>query len=744
MSRCLACFHDKGAAEFCPVCGSSVITKPMIANQLAPGTLLRERYIIGLALNSGGFGIVYRAWDDTLKRTVAIKEFYPNELCNRIPGHMELEIHNPELYYAQLRRFRLEAQSLARFSEHPNIVKVTDCFDETNTSYIVMEYIDGETLKNRLHQRSSPMRFSETMCIMTPVFDAVKAIHAAGILHRDLSPDNIMISMDNRIKVIDFGAAKLSDDDNYDVVKQGFAPPEQYADSKKQGIFTDIYTLGAAMYEMLTGVKMEEALDRSMDERSARKKKSLLQILLSLLIKQEPEAPLLDLPSDLGSDCPENAERAIMRALAIDPDLRFKNITAFEDALNGKVIRSPEDEERHRGRIRLLVGTGLAVMSLLIVTLSVRYISLNRVPAISDYVTKSTSINVWVIQDEAEPDRQAEAWNAIENDFAVWLAEQKGMERREIKLNLYFHPVDTYRELLLHAREDAPDLYQTPDYGGDFGTIAADLDFTWQLTGKKVNFLFDRMSSDFGGNKYAPLSFDIGAVYYRQQGNGLEAQENNYTLIQLTEKVSEVGIRPGCYALLAQANGVPLSESSKALPLLQPLLNEYAIVADSDKMPLDLFLEGTLDTYIGGLSEYMEIRERLLLGFSVEAMPGTEEKLFGRYTNVFCVNKNRLENERYAAMTLLAFLYDTRAQDTLFLQGDRRRDLPLNPDVLDAYARALKSCDFFTVDALKEPQCIEMLAEHNRPSLAVDARLSAYIHGDDLYMPEEAFAAIES
>lgn len=876
MTRCFMCFNEKEKSGPCPICGAPEIDSPVIANQLLPGTELRERYVIGLAVNSGGFGIVYRAWDTVLRRVVAIKEFFPNEQCNRIPGHIELEIHREQAYEIQLQRFRLEAQALAKFSEHPNIVKVMDCFDETNTSYIVMEYLDGQTLKSLL-QRKGTMSYSEAMCIMTPVFEAVKVIHAAGILHRDLSPDNIIITADNRVKLIDFGAARLSSNDNYDIVKRGITPPEQYYGSAKQGAFTDIYSLGATLYEMLTGTQMEEALDRSAD--------------------------FSDMP-EVSADCPENAKQAIMRALAIAPEQRFKSVAAFETALNGKAVRGPKKEKRRR--ISLYAGLGSVFMLCCIAALIVWHFRVDRTPAIANLITSDMTLDIWLIRDEDNPEQQEAAWNAVEAIFANWLTQQ-GVQQ-EIKLKLQSHPENEYRKLLLR---DQPVIFQAPDYGDDISSMAADLGLTWQLTSTDVNFFYERMTQDFNGRQFAPLSFDVGAIYYRQQGNGLEASVKNLSIEQLVEQEALVGIAPGSYALLASANGVSLSEGERAQQLFEPLLNacyepkikdeitsdaflehyaqmwlkagqpvqdsimdsllrQWQALADYDKqagqtvltrenfikyqvdqskknlenskealkkqfqemagnasvltrdayvayyskftqisaenssmdinailaqqwqelddyargigedltletyasyftsknnleaklqkewtviagsgslanrsaVPLDQFLNGKIDCYIGGLSNLVAISNRIPMKFSIEAMPGTSKKLTGHYTNVFCVTKNRSKAEQNAAMIFLAYLYDAGVQDTLFLQG-QHRDLPLNPIALRNYADTLRGCDFFSVEAIQSPRNFEMLTEKHTAALAADARLSKYIYSAEPWSLEQALAALK-
>ena len=265
---CMNCFSVKGQYETCPFCGYQEGTPPKQPHYLTPGTILGNHFIVGTSIGVGGFGITYRAYDTTLGVIVAIKEFYPVGLVNRSPGERKIGLLSGEKqiqYQEQLKRFLMEAQSIAQFGKAKDIVNVYDYFEENNTAYIIMEYIDGVLLKDYL-EKQGRMEVKTALTIIEPVIEAVKKIHAQGIIHRDISPDNIFIADEEAIKVFDFGAARLSDSKEgmaaEKVIKVGYSAPEQYRDVALQGFYTDIYSVGAILYQMVTGIKPIESTER--------------------------------------------------------------------------------------------------------------------------------------------------------------------------------------------------------------------------------------------------------------------------------------------------------------------------------------------------------------------------------------------------------------------------------------------------------------------------------------------------
>lgn len=311
---CLNCFNIKNNYEVCPYCGYAEGAPPKELFQLKPGTILQNRYIIGEAIGYGGFGITYKAYDTTLSIIVAIKELYPAKLVNRAVGEKKVGIFSgskTDEYQNLLKRFIEEARNMALFSKEKDIVNVFSYFEENGTAYIIMEYIDSPLLKQYLQkQRLLPEK--QACDYICAVLEALEKIHEKGIIHRDISPDNIFLVSNSKIKLFDFGAAKLqSTDDSMNlpvVVKAGYTPPEQYRSKYEPDVRSDIYAVGAVLYQMLTGERPVESLDRA-------------------------KSDMLVMPSRKGIHVHRHVEKALRKSLALNPEERFSSAGAFREAL---------------------------------------------------------------------------------------------------------------------------------------------------------------------------------------------------------------------------------------------------------------------------------------------------------------------------------------------------------------------------------------------------------------------------
>ena len=284
---------------------------------LPEGTELNKRYVIENVLGHGGFGITYAAYDKVLSVRVAIKEYLPRQLATRAEGQTKISIYTGEArqhYQYGLHKFLEEAQAVAKFAHHPNIVSARDYFEAHGTAYMVMEYVEGVTLKEYLEKKGGRISFEEAKGIMMPVMDALREVHQVGLMHRDISPDNIYISTAAQVKILDFGAARYAAGEQSKslsvILKPGYAPEEQYRSSGKQGAWTDVYAVGATIYKCLTGKTPPDALDRK-------------------------EEDTLEPPSRLGVAIPPEAEQALLRALAVKAPKRFKSMGDFQQAFLG-------------------------------------------------------------------------------------------------------------------------------------------------------------------------------------------------------------------------------------------------------------------------------------------------------------------------------------------------------------------------------------------------------------------------
>lgn len=328
---------------------------------LKPGVILKERYKIEEVIGAGGFGITYRAWDPLLQSYVAIKEYYPSGIATRsadsskvcVPvGQEQREYHRGRI------RFLKEAQDVARFQSEPNIVSIYDYLEENDTAYMVMEYLHGCTLKQYIREHGGRLDTDHIIHICLSVLDALAVVHKAGMIHRDISPENIFICEDLTVKLIDFGAAKqvyLDGEQTMSVVlKPGYAPPEQYAKKDKQGPWTDIYALGATLYFAATGEKPEESFGR------------VLEDTIKPVCEVNPEIP-------------RAMSQVIMRAMSVKIEDRYQTVEAMREALlagEGQNAQmepyvipasriSKRDLPKKRG---FLIGVAFCIVIMLVVT----------------------------------------------------------------------------------------------------------------------------------------------------------------------------------------------------------------------------------------------------------------------------------------------------------------------------------------------------------------------------------------
>lgn len=328
---------------------------------LKPGVILKERYKIEEVIGAGGFGITYRAWDPLLQSYVAIKEYYPSGIATRstdsskvcVPvGQEQREYHRGRI------RFLKEAQDVARFQSEPNIVSIYDYLEENDTAYMVMEYLHGCTLKQYIREHGGRLDTDHILHICLSVLDALAVVHKAGMIHRDISPENIFICEDLTVKLIDFGAAKqvyLDGEQTMSVVlKPGYAPPEQYAKKDKQGSWTDIYALGATLYFAATGEKPEESFGR------------VLEDTIKPVCEVNPEIP-------------RAMSQVIMRAMSVKIEDRYQTVEAMREALlagEGQNAQmepyvipasriSKRDLPKKRG---FLIGVAFCIVIMLVVT----------------------------------------------------------------------------------------------------------------------------------------------------------------------------------------------------------------------------------------------------------------------------------------------------------------------------------------------------------------------------------------
>jgi serine/threonine protein kinase len=320
---CMGCMRERGSAPVCPHCGWLEGAPAESPLQLAPRTILGGKYLLGRVLGQGGFGITYLAWNLTTGGKLAIKEYFPLGISTRSDDSLTVNAisakNKQDLEYG-LRKFAEEGQALARFKDRPGIVSMIDFLYANGTEYIVMLYVEGRTFKQYLAERGGRISFELALKILALVMNALGEVHSAGMLHRDISPDNIFVEEDGQTKILDFGATRYAMGEQSQslsvILKPGYAPEEQYRRKGRQGPWTDIYALGATLYRAMTGHPPPEAPDR---------------------LAQDEIVP----PSMLGVKIPRRSEAALLKALAVRAENRFQTVADFREAIVVKAEPAP-------------------------------------------------------------------------------------------------------------------------------------------------------------------------------------------------------------------------------------------------------------------------------------------------------------------------------------------------------------------------------------------------------------------
>ena len=310
--------------EFCPhcmkpaqgpVCGNCGGTMALKASssQLPLGSQLRGSngtlYQVGAAKGQGGFGITYAAMDMMKGQRVAIKEYFPARCASRGRDFRVYPLAGQQqIFLGGMRSFLEEGMMLSAVCALESVVSVRDYFEANNTAYIVMEYVDGIPLHEVL-RRNGPMKAEDLMPKLPRLLSDLETMHKARVIHRDISPDNIILMPDGKLKLLDFGSARSVQDGKSMTVmlKTGFSPVEQYQ-SRGQDAYTDVYALAATIYYCLTGVVPPSAVNRL-------------------------DKDTLVGPNQHGAKLTDQQEKALLEGMNVQPKHRPQSMQAFADKL---------------------------------------------------------------------------------------------------------------------------------------------------------------------------------------------------------------------------------------------------------------------------------------------------------------------------------------------------------------------------------------------------------------------------
>lgn len=653
--RCTGCFeYYDDIHGLCPYCGRCEGEPAKELFQLDPGTIIREnledRYIIGNLISFGGFGITYKAWDIHMEKVVAIKEHFPSQggLAHRIPGTKTVSAFNLKRkaeYEASVERFKAEAHFMAKFNSHKNIVNVFNCCEDNGTAYLCMEYLDGWNLSEYTKMRGGRLSVEETLKIAFAVIDALKDVHKAGVLHRDIAPDNIFITKDGRIKLIDFGAARFDTSaEKTLILKIGYAPPEQYNVKSEQGPYTDIYALGATLYHVLTGIKPDESKNRESDDNAA---------------------DTVAEPMTIDSNIPIYVSNTIMKAMAIEPTLRFQNVFEMEKALQKKVkVRTLEREKRAR-KIRRAVLGAVAACAVFAVAF---VFGTNLTHKKNEVVLQPATLTVWY--PEKENSKLKDAIEAVAEEFCE--------QQSNVKIDVVGIPYDDYYiELNSTEKEALPNLFILENSYEDI--FYGNYDISENIVPKKF---FDKYNSTLTKDCYfledyykyfskgglVPLGFNVPVVYI----NSSEITSVPTSKKTVDDSNELRSIAEGNYIFVNPANQMQYT----AL---------YQFGTDIRTGNAKDFYEGRACIYFSSSAEY-DKTEKL-----VSNVKGTRKILIPKsnsipaYFSLLCGVNGFSESENLAAEAFVEFLFTDNAQTILFIEQCAEA-LPLNKKTAEKYA----------------------------------------------------------
>ncbi len=501
---CMRCFNVKGKYSVCPFCGYEDGTPPDKPHYLMPGTILAGHFIAGVAIGASESRIAYKCYDTTLGVIVTVKEFYPENLVRRKTGDTSVELFatgKEKEYRTQTERFLLEAQSIAPLGKVKDIVNVYDYFEENNTAYTITEYVDDDLLLKRM--KEGKMEPGVASAIMGRIIEAVKKIHVQGIIHRNLTPVNIYISLDNEIKISNFSSAYLNDSvqgaSGNIVIEQGYSAPEQYHGNKTLGYFTDIYSLGAIYYQMLTGQKPDDASKRE--------------------VKDNLKSPI-----KCGAAIDENTDKAIMEALAVQPELRFQGIQQFDDALNGKRIAEyPKDKLRKTRRKRFWAASyiGMALVAAVVgIMFFDRYYNKENI-MFDTKITKADTVTIWVDSADCKEALESVKSGVSEiNPGDSEAVQQMKKENGNIEYIIEditsggYGSMDSALQAALDGKEQFPDIFvsdNVPDL--EKYDLVSYKDNVYKNINTDDYLYFSAYEQYFPDMKEMPVSFDVLLFY---------------------------------------------------------------------------------------------------------------------------------------------------------------------------------------------------------------------------------------
>ncbi|MBQ1440486.1 MAG: PASTA domain-containing protein [Clostridia bacterium] len=316
---CLGCMNNKGDAMQCPKCGY-VDGTPQVLPYLEPGTLLKEKYIVGKHLRANGEGVTYIGFDVTTNKKVTVREYLPKTLCSRVKDDDNIIIAsgNKLVYQDYLQDFMEIGRALVKLSSLPSTVPVIDMFEANKTAYIVYEFVDGKPL-DEIVKRARRFTWEEARPLFLPLISTVNSAHSIGLVHFGISPENIIMTRSGTLKLQGFGSpdAHLAETELTPEFYEGFSAIEQYSLERKKGKWTDVYAMCAVLFYVLTGKRPPDAVSRSYE-------------------------PRLNMPADVAQNIPTHVVTALAGGLQVNIESRTHSMEELKNQLTNPVPRRPE------------------------------------------------------------------------------------------------------------------------------------------------------------------------------------------------------------------------------------------------------------------------------------------------------------------------------------------------------------------------------------------------------------------
>lgn len=653
MAVCEFCFKkydETKAMGVCPHCGH-VEGEPQSDLRFLPiGTRVGRKYIVGGAIGDGGFGITYRVWDMELHTVMAMKEYYQLGVVNRIPGTTQVFVVAPnrmgEFEYGKNRLLR-EAQIVSKFQSSA-IVRVNDYFEENGTSYMIMEYLECDTLSGYIKRLNRTLEMPEAESITIQICDALSEMHDAGVIHRDIAPDNIFVMRQGnklKIKIIDFGSARLSQNDTLEkliLVKEGFSPIEQYEaiDLKKdiQKGWTDVYAAGATMYYCMTGKSPQESRAR----------------------KEHVDEGLADMPEpkDINPYITENFNNIIMKAMAINIHERFKTADEMAMAIvDNKKVLPVAVARRKKRNVRL---AGILGGILVVAGLVAGAFLTNR-----NRVLEKADISIWFV--EAENGGK----NGID-EIVNTATESPLFEKVDIDIVGYKNEAE-YKEAINKAYESGnmPTVFEVVDgiekYIDNSSYTEEIID---KLTGEyECRFIrtYERMISSGDG---IPIGFKIPMIYLNTDLIEVEGLDR----LPLT-CMSDI------MNLDDEMKYMPVAMTEDGETLFKAMFDDFknCDVNFTDKAD---FLGGNSPVMLSTTDDYYVVRENLGVSF-ICVLPDVKEVIC-MFSDYWAMS-NCSDSEEAAAVQMMLLMYSEGGQERILMDSDRSNALPINKRTIKTY-----------------------------------------------------------